>query len=143
MTDVLVDTNVLLDVLAKREPFFADAAEIWTLCEDGGLRGHVSVISFNNIFYIVRKLSGKKEAQAMLEMLRGVFAPVALDAQLLHQAIGAKFADFEDAVQYHSALRVGAACLVTRNVSHFPRSSLLVLSPGEFLAARAAKGSFT
>jgi hypothetical protein len=73
----------------------------------------------------------------MLEMVRDVFTPIALDVQMINQAIGAGFRDFEDAIQYHSALRADAECLITRNVSDFPKSNLLVLSPGEFLAARA------
>jgi predicted nucleic acid-binding protein len=139
MTDVFLDTNVLLDVLAKRDPFQDDAQEIWTLCEDGTLHGFMSVISFNNIFYLVRKFKNGAEAYEMLDTLRKVFTPVALDAQLIHQALGAGFADFEDAIQFHSALRAGAQCLITRNVNHFPRSGLIVLTPREFLAAHAAK----
>lgn len=138
MTDVFVDTNVLLDVLAKRDPFHDDALEIWTLCEEGTLHGFISVISFNNIFYLVRKFRNGAEARGMLETLRKVFTPVTLDDQLIHQALGARFTDFEDAIQFHSALRADAECLITRNASHFPKSPLIVLTPREFLAARAA-----
>jgi predicted nucleic acid-binding protein len=138
MTDVFVDTNVLLDVLAKRHPFHGEALEIWTLCEEGTLHGFISVISFNNIFYLVRKFGNAAEAYAMLETLRKVFTPVTLDAQLIHQALGAGISDFEDAIQFHSALRANAQCLITRNAGHFPKSNLLILSPSEFLAARAA-----
>ena len=93
-TRVFVDTNVLLDVLAQRQPFYADAAAIWTLCEEGQLRGHISVISFNNIFYIVRKFGTRKATYGMLELLRDVFTPVALDAQMINQALGAGIGDF-------------------------------------------------
>jgi predicted nucleic acid-binding protein len=48
--DVFLDMNVLIDVLAKREPFYVDSARIWTLAEQGRIKGFVSVISFNNIY---------------------------------------------------------------------------------------------
>lgn len=139
MTDIFLDTNVLLDVMGRREPFYDEAMKIWTLCEQGRFRGLVSVISFNNIFYVVRKYGKKAEAYRMLEMMRDVFTPVALDAQIVGQAIGAGFNDFEDAIQYHSALRADAECIITRNGSHFPMSGLNVLTPKEFLATYAAE----
>lgn len=136
MNRIFIDTNVLLDVLARREPHYAPAAEVWTLCEEGKLKGSISAISFNNIFYIVRKLSGKKAARQTMEILRDVFEPVALDAQIIHQSSDAGFGDFEDAIQFHSAVRAGADALITRNAGHFPKTKISIVSPKEFLAAR-------
>ena len=131
---VLFDTNVLIDVLAKREPFFTDSAQIWTLAERGILRGFVSVISFNNIYYIVRNLRNHKTAERMMTLLRDTFSPVTLDEQILNQAIDARFKDFEDAIQYFSAIRAAADCIVTRNISHFPTTDMAALTPKELLA---------
>jgi len=136
---VFVDTNVLLDVLAAREPFYPAAARIWTLAEAGRLEAFVSAVSFTNCYYLVHRHAGRAAAARAVRLLRGVFAPVDLTASLLDEAMGAGFADFEDAVQYFSAVRARAACLVTRNVRHFPRRGLLpVLSPPAFLAAHAS-----
>lgn len=77
----------------------------------------------------------------MMTMLRGTFSPVALDEQVLNQSMDAKFSDFEDAIQYFSALRADVTGLVTRNPGHFPRSRLPVLSPEAFLAAHSFEGS--
>ncbi len=134
--NIFVDTNVLLDVLAKREPHYKASARIWTLCEEGKIHGSISVISFNNIYYIVRKLNGRHAAGKMLALLRDVFEPVALDAKLLNQAIGAGMGDFEDAIQYHSAVRANADFLVSRNVAHFPKAAFPILTPEELIAAR-------
>jgi predicted nucleic acid-binding protein len=136
MMNIFVDTNVLMDVLTKREPHYQASAVIWTLCEEGRVAGHISVISFNNIFYIVRKLKSAKAAQGMMGLLRDVFRPVELDGQLLNQAIGAGIKDFEDAIQFHSAVRCGAEFLITRNVGHFPKAGFPVVTPEEFLAAK-------
>ncbi len=135
---VLVDTNVLLDVLAKRQPFYADSAAIWSLAEDGLIEGLVSAVSFTNIFYIVRKLAGAETAQRTLVLLRDTFTAVACDVPILNRAIDAGFKDFEDAVQYFTALQAGAVCLVSRNPDHFPRTNdCPVISPAEFLATHS------
>jgi len=131
----LYDTNVLIDVLAKREPFFDDSAHVWTLAERGAIQGFVSVISFNNIYYIVRKLRSRKTAERMMSLLRDTFTPVALDEQILNQAIDAGFKDFEDAIQYYSAVREGVDCIITRNISHFPPTDVAPLTPKECLAS--------
>jgi len=134
---VFVDTNVLLDVLANRVPFAADSSCIWTLAERGRIEAGVSVISFNNVYYVLRRHGGRASAEKALRLLRDVFRPVAFDTQLLQQAVDAGFDDFEDAVQYFSAIRDEAGCLISRNPDHFPRSGLPVLTPKEFLAVHA------
>ena len=134
---VFLDTNVLLDVLAQREPFYEHSAAIWTLAEEGRILGLVSVVCFTNIFYIVRKLRDRRTAQRTVVLLRDTFTAVPCDAQVLNQAIDASFEDFEDAIQYFSAMQAGAAALVSRNAEHFPSSGLPVVSPVEFLATRS------
>ena len=133
--NVFLDTNVLMDVLLKRRPFVAESQKVWFLAERGKVRGMVAALSFPNIYYIIRKIRGADAALSMMTMLRDTFTPVPLDEQILNQAIDAGFPDFEDAIQYFSALRADAECLLTRNPDHFPRSRLRVLSPTEFLAA--------
>jgi predicted nucleic acid-binding protein len=134
---IFVDTNVLLDVLAKREPFYADAARIWSLAECGKIQAHVSVISLNNIYYVVRKEGNLKKAELSLRLMRNVFTPVPLDVQILNQAIDADFSDFEDAIQFYSAIHTAARCLVTHDMDHFPETVLPVLSPAEYIASLA------
>ena len=133
---VFIDTNVLIDVIAERKPFYADSAAIWTLAEKGQITGLVSAISFTNIYYVVRRLEDAKKARRALQLLRDTFQAAACDQQIINQAIEAKLKDFEDAVQYVSTVRAGADCLVSRNPGHFPTAQdCPVLTPAEFLAA--------
>ena len=131
---VLVDTNVLLDVLGRREPFWPQAARVWTLAETGRLRACVSAISYNNTYYIVRRWGGRARAKDALRLLRDVFDAVDLTRKVLNQAMDAALADFEDAIQYFSALHAGADVIITRDPGDFPRAGPAVLTPGEFLA---------
>ncbi len=131
---VFVDTNLLLDVLARRKPFYTSAARIWTLAETGACEALVSAISFNNVFYIVRKARDLPTARRALVLLRDVFASVAPDQGILNQAIDSDIPDFEDAIQLFSAVHAGADYLLTRNVGDFPAGILPILAPQEFLA---------
>lgn len=134
---MLLDTNVILDVPAERMPFYASAMRVWTLAESGRIDGHVAAISFSNCYCIVRKFGGRRNAEKAIRLMRDVFTPVDLTAQILHQAVDAGFADFEDAIQFHSAVHARAECIITRNPDHFPRAPISVLSPAEFLAAHS------
>jgi len=135
-----VDTNILLDVLAERHPFYSDSAAVWTLAEEGRIEGLVSAVSFTNIFYVVRKLADAKSARRALVLLRNAFTAVACDGRILTQAMDSNFKDFEDAVQYFSAVQAGAECLISRNPDDFSRAGEFpVLSPAEFLAAYSFK----
>ncbi len=130
---VFVATNVLIDVLARREPFYGESAAVWTLAEQGRVTGFISVISFNNIYYVVRRLRTRAAANRMMVLLRDTFTPIGLDKQILDQAIDGGFKDLEDAIQYFSAIRAGVDCLVSRDARAFPKSDLPVMTPHELL----------
>jgi predicted nucleic acid-binding protein len=131
---VLLDTNILLDVLAQREPFYADSARVWTLAETGKIAGFVSTLSLPNLFYLLRRGKGQKPARKTMSLLRDIFGLVPLDDQIIHQAIDSDMEDFEDAIQFYSAIRAGAAILVTRNPGDFHGEGVAIQTPTEFLA---------
>lgn len=108
---------------------------MWTHAETGRLHAHVSIISFTNCWYVLRRLKDRAAADRALTHLRDVFRPVDLTAQILDQAIHSHSADFEDAVQFHSAMHVGAIGIITRDPKHFPGSPIPVLSPAAFMTA--------
>ena len=132
--NVFLDTNVLLDVFARRKPFYADSAQVWTLAETAQITGFASVLSLPNLFYLLRRAKGPKAARQAIGILRDIFTLVPLDAQITNQAIDADIGDFEDAIQFFSALRAGAAILITRNPKDFPTPDVAVQTPAEFLA---------
>jgi predicted nucleic acid-binding protein len=135
---VFVDTNILVDVLGKREPYYADSAAVWTLAEEGRIEGWISAISFTNVFYVVRKLADAATARRALTFLRDTFKIAACDTRILTLAMDSAVKDFEDAVQYFSALHIKSTCLISRNPADFPRSGECpVLTPAEFLAAHS------
>jgi len=130
---VFVDTNILLDVLMRRRPFYAAAAQLWTRAETAQVRGSVSAFSLSNVYYIVRKLAGKRRAAEALRLLRDVFDVTTVDRQIVDQAIDSDIDDFEDAVQYFCALRAGARYLVTRDPKGFPGEGPTPISAEELV----------
>jgi len=127
------DTNVLLDHLLDRPPHADPATELWSRAERRELVGLVSAISFNFVYYIVRHHSDDRTARRAIRGMRDVFEIVEADAQIIHQAIDAKFADFEDAIQHACALRAAATMILTRDARGFRRSELPVIGPVSYL----------
>jgi predicted nucleic acid-binding protein len=133
--NVFVETYVLLDVLAQREPFYADSARVWTLAETGQITAFASAADLPTLFYRLRRISGAKAARKAMSILRDIFTLVPLDVQITNQAIDADILDIEDAIQFFSALRCEAAALITRNPKDFPGRDVAIQTPAEFLAS--------
>ena len=138
---VLFDLNVILDVLLRRESFFADAARLWALAETGQIEGCVAAHSFTTLFYLYRRQGDTQSAyQAMRSLLR-VFDVAGVDRAVIEKACDAGWPDFEDAVQCVAAK--GSACnyLVTRNPRDYQDMNLAIILPADFLAVWAGKRS--
>lgn len=134
MKSVLCDINVMLDIFLKRAPHYASAARLFSLVEEEKLNGFLSAQSFPTMFYILSKELTRDKAMRVLEKLRIVFRVAAVDEKVIDLSLASTFRDFEDAVQYYSALHVKADCLITRNKGDYRTDRLPVMTPEEFLA---------
>lgn len=132
--NIFIDTNILLDVLRAREPFLKNSLAIWALVEREKFEGYISAISFNHTYYVLRATVGNAKAYEAMRILRGTFRVVALDERIMNNAIDADFKDFEDAIQFFSAIHANANYIVTRNVKDFSRNDIPVLTPEAFLS---------
>ncbi len=131
---LLIDGNVLLDVLQKREPHFEDSSIIWKMCETGLLDGRVSALTFANLVYVMRKELKPETIHEVLTKLSLIFSLEDLTAADINTAAGMKWDDFEDAVQAAMAKRIHADYIITRNVKDFRNSAVVAFTPKEFLA---------
>lgn len=136
LKSIFIDTNILLDVFMQRTNFFHASLHVWQLCEMQLVKGYVSAISFNNIHYILMKHNSRKNADHAMALLLDSFLVVPVDERILRLAAGMPGADFEDAIQIHSARQCNAQAIITRDSQHFADSQLLCLTPAQFLAAR-------
>ncbi len=131
---IYLDTNVILDVVLIRHPFFSDAQKILEWCEEKTVPGYTSVLSFSNIAYIQRPRTPPRARIPKLIALRSIITPVDVTATILDQALYSNFKDFEDAMQYFCARSCGADYLVTRNTEDFAPAEMAVVTPKDFLS---------
>ncbi len=125
---LFVDTDVVLDLLARREPFYPAAAELFSQAEAGSVTLCVSSLTFSNLFYILRKQLAAGKAHEVLRTFKQLVRVIAVDDAIVDQALQAGFTDFEDAIQHFSAISAGCTVLITRNVRHYRKAAIRVVT---------------
>ena len=130
---VFVDTDIVLDLLAKREPFYAAAADLFSLAEAGDLVLSVSSLTFANLFYVLRKQLSARQTQEILRDFKQLVTVLPVNDKVVEQALTAGFTDFEDALQYFSALGAGCTTLLTRNGRHYRKAAISIFTAEAFL----------
>lgn len=131
---LLIDANILLDVLQKREPYVHTSSLIWKMCEIGSVEGYVSSLTVANLIYVMRKELTPKKIEETLLLLKLIFQLTDLTVSDITEAAEMKWPDFEDAVQSAIAKRIHADCIITRNTRDFKESQILSFTPDEYLA---------
>ena len=137
---VLVDTNVVLDVLLKREPWVTEAAALWRLCSEGSIAGYISASSFTDIYYVARRQTDRPRARIALRLCLNTFSVCAIDQQTLEAAYALLGDDFEDDLQIACSLLNGFECIVTRDVNDFATSSVPAVTTSELLRRYTQSG---
>jgi len=127
------DTNVMLDLLGEREPFYLSAAKIATLADKRKLEVIVSALSFATVSYFLTKFEGLKKTKDKLRKFKVISGICELDELLIEKGLNSDFSDFEDSLQYFSALRTECDIIITRNGRDFRKSQIPVMTPNEFL----------
>lgn len=131
---VLIDLNVILDTLQRREPFYAASARVLASAEIGLIEGFVAAHSLTTLFYLIAKAQSAERARVTLAELLRFLAVATVDQTIIKEALNLPYHDFEDAVQMTAAVQAGAQYLITRNVQDFEAGPLPVLRPAELLA---------
>ena len=131
---VLIDTNILVDVIARREPFWKSSNEILELCRKNTISGFVSTRAFCDLFYVLRKSLSVKERKDTIKWIRGYLDTVIITNQIVDEALdNDAISDFEDAIQYACAESVGADYIVTRITKDYGKADVRAVSPEELL----------
>ena len=131
---VLIDTNISLDFLLQRSPFFQDAKLLFQAIESGQVVGYVTATTLTDIFYIARRHTRnvEKARQAVAETLN-IMEICSVNRAVLESAFGLSLIDFEDAVQIACAVAQGLDAILTRDTQDFLSSPVVVLSVRELL----------
>lgn len=133
MRRVLFDSDVLLDILAQRQPFVVASARALNTVMQNQVQGYVSGHAVTNIFYILRRQVGNEVAHELLAKLLQHFQVASVTDEVIRQALNSPIKDFEDAVTSAAALTAGLEIIVTRNTPVFVASLVPAMLPDEFL----------
>ncbi len=139
MQKIFIDTDIILDLLAERQQFYENAAALFTLIDRGKILGFTSPVVFANLHYILSKQLSKKYAITSLKKLRTLIQIVPVDEKIIDLSLESGFTDFEDAIQYHTAISAGLSTLITRNIKDYKNPTITVCSPEEYLRMRSSQ----
>ena len=130
---ILVDTNVILDSLLYRQPFFEVSDRIVKYCAQKKFDGFVAAHTVTNAFYVLKKQMSNKECRAAVKRFLTFFKVVPIDGEKIFRAlINENFKDFEDRLQIECAIAIDADYIITRDKNDFVGSEISCITPGEF-----------
>jgi predicted nucleic acid-binding protein len=138
MMRLFLDTNIVVDLLEGREPFCYDAAQLFTMAHEKKVELLVSPMTFSTASFLLRK-HGSEGVRILLSNLRQLVSVTISDERTVDDSIASQFKDFEDAMQYYTALNAKAEIIITRNGKDFTASNLPVMTATEYLANRIKK----
>ena len=134
MTRLLIDTNILIDLLGKREPFYSCAAQLFSLADKKKVQLSVSSLSFATAYYIISKSHKSYKVREFLRKLKILVRVLALNDKIVELALNdSAFEDFEDGLIYHTAIENTQEIIITRNLKDFKKSKLPVMNADEYL----------
>jgi len=132
MKRVFIDSDIMLDATLKREPFYLFAANLLELCYESQFKAITSPTAFINTHYFLNKFAPLTKIQS-LKKLRSIISIAEVNETIIDLVFNSSFTDFEDAVQFYTAKRVGADVIITRNIKDYKDSTIPVLTAEQFL----------
>ncbi len=133
MDKILVDTNIVLDLLAKREEFLTEAQEIFTLSDKKKVKLHVSSLTFANTHYILSQSYKSDNSRKILRKFKVLVEVLPMDDKIIDLSLASDFKDFEDAIQYYTAIENDLDLILTRNLKDFKLSKIPVLTAKDYM----------
>lgn len=133
MSRIFVDTDTILDLLLERKPFYIYAARLFTLADKGSISLCISSLTFNNLDYMLSKQYSRPESRRILSQLKTIVTTLAVDDKIISLALSSSFTDFEDAIQYYTAIENNIELLITRNLKDYKTASITVMTAETYL----------
>lgn len=133
MQRIFLDTNIVIDFLGERKDFYEFAAKIMTLADHKKIKIFTSPSSINNTYYLLSKYENAKIALEKIRKFKVLCSISIMDDEVVEKAINSNFKDFEDAMQYFSALASDCDLIVTRNEKDFKNAMIPVMNGESYL----------
>ena len=133
MKKIFLDTNIILDFLGEREGFYEASAKIMTLADKKKIQVYTSPSSISNVFYVLTRYENSKIALEKIRKFKLLCSMSVMDDEVVEKAIHSNFKDFEDAMQYFSALASNCNMIITRNEKDFKNAMIPVMNAESYL----------
>jgi predicted nucleic acid-binding protein len=131
--NVYLDSDVIIDYLYAREPFFQESVELISLIENKKIKGYISSLIIWNIFYILAKYTNENSARELIKEFKTIIEIIPIDEKIIDLGLNSSIKDFEDSIQYFAAKSKKIKYIITRNKKDYPNGIIKPLSPKEFL----------
>lgn len=135
MNRILLDTNVMLDLLGERVPFYDSIAKVATLADQKKLTLIVSPLSFTTIDYVLNKYEIAESVLNKLRKFKIICEVCEVNEETIDKALNSSFKDFEDALQYFTALQANCSIIITRNGKDFKQATIPIMTAEEYLSS--------
>ncbi|MBE9250621.1 PIN domain-containing protein [Dolichospermum sp. LEGE 00240] len=130
---ILLDTNIIIDNALEREPFWNASEQVLSLIEQGKITGYISASTFSDLYYIIRKARGRDWTLTYLNQLVTFCQIATVNQAVITMAFTTNFKDFEDAIQYSTAVVNQLDAIITRNSQDFPVVTPRILTPDQLI----------
>ena len=136
MDKVLVDTNIVIDLLTKRKEFYKPASRLFTLSDNNEIKLTISSLTFANTFYLISKELNTTKAKEILRKFKLLVKVLPMDDKIIDLSLNSDFKDFEDAIQYFTAIENKIEIIITRNLKDFKLSKIPVMTADDYLTMK-------
>jgi predicted nucleic acid-binding protein len=133
---IFVDSDIVLDLLTGRAPHHLSAAALFSLAEKGKVSIYVSSLTFANVHYVLSRQLNNEKARNILATFKTLVTVLPVDDIIVERALSSEFKDFEDALQYHTALENRLNILLTRNLKDYKKAQIQVFTAQQYLKIR-------
>lgn len=133
MDKILVDTNIIIDLLTKREEFYVPASQLFTLSDNHSVSLFISSLTFANTYYLLSKELKSDRVKEILRKFKLLVQVLPMDDKIINLSLNSDFKDFEDAIQYYTAVENKIEIILTRNLKDFKLSKLPVMTAENYL----------
>jgi predicted nucleic acid-binding protein len=130
---IFLDCDVILDLLTEREPHFKASLQLFVKVQNKEVMAYTSPVVIANIFYILNRHFDRKKSIQSLIKLKSLIKILSCGDKEIELALSSDFKDFEDSIQYYTALQNGIDTLITRNTKDYKTAKINILTPIEFI----------
>lgn len=136
MQKVFIDTNIIIDLLSKRKEFYKPASWLFTLSDNKEVILAISSLTFANTFYLLSKELDTEKVKEILRKFKLLVKVLPMDDKIIDLSLNSGFKDFEDAIQYFTAIENKFEIIITRNLKDFKLSKIPVMTANDYLAMK-------